>query len=81
MYFGVLLLLCFNLKYYVCRNARYKSFYVLSFYVFSLVILVVRLAEYTFLLFFIHGAGDRAYLVADDLRVFAVYADVCLGMF
>lgn len=51
--YGVtLILVCHNCCFYLCPQKRYKSFYVMSFYVFSIVIVFSRFFNYFFLLIY-----------------------------
>lgn len=53
--YGVtLLLLCYNSYFYLCKEKRYKSFYVVSFYVFSMIIVISRFFNYFFLLIYFY---------------------------
>ena len=55
-YLGLLIFLVFNCYYYVYKEGRYKVFFILSFYIFSLLIAVSRFLNYAFLLVYVYDS-------------------------
>ena len=82
-YGAALGMLCYNSYWYIYRQNRYRSHYVMSFYIFSMIIIVSRFLCYLLLLVYYYESPsdpDTA-ILAQNIQGISIYADICLGMF
>lgn len=80
--YGICLaLLFYNCRWYLCKESRYKQFYVMSFYILSITIILTRFVSYFILIIYFYKPEPGTLSAAQDIQSLAIYGDIVLGFF